>query len=183
MKARVFFAICFPHQVLEQLNSLLIQLKTFFPPYTINWTPLEKLHITLGFLADIRVQDIEILVNNARRKLADLSPFFLEFLELELFPSPKHPRIISLKVGPPVILKEYAECLAQAILQTNYPVETQVFRGHLTLGRIKMASPDLQNLKILSKPCVPNFQVNQLQLLESKLYSNSHYYPLACFDL
>jgi 2'-5' RNA ligase len=133
---RVFFAIDFPEETQAELEGLLSKLKSQHPHHSIRWSKPHHLHVTLQFLGELDSDDLAVLVQKVKNELSQCETFFLEFGKIELFPTPYHPRIISLSMGPNKKLAEVSQRIGQKILECGYEIETRPYRGHLTLARI-----------------------------------------------
>lgn len=164
---RVFFAIGLAPEMKESLGQFTSALKKKAKPHTIRWVRPENLHITLQFLAEARSEDLGVLVDKVTSALAGLPrQSALTLKGLQLFPNPYRPRVIVLEVSPQDGLARLAEHIGVGMRAIGYAVEDRPFRGHLTLGRIKL--PKDLDLRFLSEASVPDF--GQIALSEVVLY-------------
>ncbi|KTD23774.1 RNA ligase/cyclic nucleotide phosphodiesterase [Legionella lansingensis] len=184
MTSRVFFAIGFPNNIRKKLEEILSILQCSLPQECIKWTSTQNLHITLAFLGNIQQEHIPRLIERSSYELQNSKAFSLQLYRLQLFPTAKKPRIISLEAGPDHVLSQIANHLRQAILDSNYSTETRSFRGHLTLGRLRnphIAADALHEIKL---PTIPTIPITEIHLFESKPGKDQSYYiPLARFPL
>ena len=175
---RAFFAIVPPKSLSDLLSSDLESSKQSFPKNFIRWVPIEKWHITLQFLKSIQPEHITPLIERVRMELKNTPALVLEFGDLEWFPTPKHPKILSLEVGPQNILMPLSAAIGHAISALDYPVESKAFRGHMSLGRL--LSHQSQKETLLPQIKLPQIQINEIYLIESKTgKKGTDYYPLA----
>ncbi len=177
---RGFFAI----QIPAAMQTILQRAeKTLQQKHRLRWTKPHNLHITLQFLKEIKTMDIENIVANVRKELSKMTSFELELGKLELFPSPVHPRLIALQVGPSETLAQLSHLIGQGILGAHYPIETRPFRGHLTLARFNGANQHFP-LEDLTLPPLQKFPVTEIILFQSlRGEEGSRYIPLAHIHL
>lgn len=182
---RTFFAIVPPRSLSDCLSSVLESSKQSFPKNLIRWVQIEKLHITLQFLKCIKPEHLTPLIEQVRLELKNIPAFQLEFGGLEWFPTPKHPKILSLAVGPQNILTSLSAAIGHAISALNYPVESRPFQGHMSLGRLlHHRSQQEALLPEIKLPFIPPIPIRELYLLESKSNKEgTDYYPLAQLTL
>lgn len=165
---RVFFAISLTPAIKQDITDYLHEIRKHFKRHTIRWIRADNLHITLQFLAAVEDQDLSRLADKVGQEIKDFAPFSLELGPLELFPTPYHPKIISLRANPHDNLKVLAETIGKGIAALNYSVETRPFRGHLSLGRI-MRSIDHSALEGLPKANFTALPINSIVLYRSEL--------------
>lgn len=182
---RVFFAITPPQSLSILLSSVIESSKQSLPKNLIKWIQIEKLHITLQFLKSIQPEHVTTLIELVRHEIQKTPAFQLELGDLEWFPTPERPKVLSLKVGPPNILMALSSAIGHAISTLNYPVETMPFRGHMSLGRlIHSRSQPAAFLQQIKLPFIPPVLINELYLIESKFCpQGNEYHPLAQITL
>jgi 2'-5' RNA ligase len=177
---RAFFAIDLPLETQEVIRELLEELKTKHPHDSIRWSKPQNLHITLQFLAALKLEDIPTLTSLVKEEINQIKPFEIELGNLELFPNAHHPRVISMQVGPQELLADLSARIGKKILAAGYDIEKRAFRGHLTLARLRnnfsLEQITLQKLKPLS--------VKVIRLYQSKpSIHGSEYILLNTFNL
>jgi len=181
---RAFFAIIPPKSMLVPLENLLKTLKRSAPEHSIRWINSENLHITLQFLKKIAPEDVNPLIEQVHTELKNTRAFQLELQHLEWFPEPKHPKILSLAVGPQDILTTLSATIGHAINALNYPVESRPFRGHMSIARLPYRRQQSELLATIKLPTIPSAFINKVYLIESKPSNGrTSYFPLAQFNL
>lgn len=185
MHIRAFFSVELPSPVKQIIaDPLIVDLQKNLADHAIRWTKMENLHITLQFIKEIDALDVEKLIQNVKIELENAAPFFLNLGELELFPKPSRPRIISIAIGPEDTLTRLSKQVGNGILKTNYPIEMRPFRGHLTLGRINEFKPRHLTLENIPLPDFGKIPISDVILFRSEpSESGSHYTELAKFVL
>lgn len=178
---RVFFAIDLPETIRQDIEKLIHTLQKKFKQDAVRWVKTDHLHITLQFIAAIQSTDIEPLIALAREKTILFQSFDVAITELELFPSPHRPHVISLKIEPQLQLKKLSEALGECIIEMGYPIETRPYRGHLTLGRIQPAQKISLPKKIILQK---SFAASRIVLYHSEpQLHGSHYTALAQIEI
>ncbi len=103
----------------------------------VRWVREESLHVTLRFLGAVdptRVADLEREVGLATR---GIKPFTASIGGVELFPSPRRPRVVALALEPHAELAELAAGVERGAVAAGFEPEPRPFRPHLTLGRAR----------------------------------------------
>src|SRR5215472_17384598 len=139
---RLFTAIDIPEEVRNRLERVLVQLR---PTAPVKWSAVENLHITLKFIGEWPVQDLEKL-EGALRGIGKRPGISIDVRALGWFPNPHHPRVFwaGIEGGPP--LEHLAREIESALEPMGVAREERAFSPHLTLARIKQPAP-LQALR------------------------------------
>jgi len=173
---RAFFAINIPFIIEEMIESL----KKTFPQTGIRWTKPSNLHITLQFIQALKPEDLNTLIYRVQHTVKNIKPFYLTFGHFELFPSDKHPHIISLAVGPHEKLESLAAYIGKELKDMNYVVDNRPFRGHLTIARLKNLPIDATRFTHIPKISSEKIFIQEIILFESKpSQEGSNYITLA----
>ncbi len=165
---RAFFAIDLPESTKKLIADVIAELQKNTKRKAVRWTKAEHLHITLHFLKEIKSEHVSKLIHNVRTELLELAPFYLELGQLELFPTPYHPRIISMNITSQEPLATLAKHIGRGIVATHYPIETRPFRGHLTLGRLNQFGKYDIPLEIISFPKSEKILITEIILYRSE---------------
>jgi 2'-5' RNA ligase len=132
---RAFFAVDLDDAARAAAVRLLDRLRD--PADGVRWVRPEALHVTLRFLGDIDPAQVTPLARSVAGELAGLSPFRMELGQVQLFPSPRRPRVVALEVEPAERLAELAGAVERGTRAEGFEPEERAFRAHLTLGRLK----------------------------------------------
>ena len=180
---RAFFAIMPPQEMQVHLLKVLKKLKPECPA-NIRWVDPKNIHITLQFLSQLLIEDVKPLSDKVREELKNIPHFQLTIGPLEWFPSPKHPKVLSLVVEPQEILLQLANSIAQAVDAFHYPMESRTFRAHMTIGRVQYDKHKKSLLSHIELDAIPPIFIDKIHLMESKLGKEKmDYFPLTQFDL
>lgn len=178
---RLFFAIDFTEKMAGLLANFTNELKQHYRDDSIRWVHPSHYHVTLQFLPAVHIADLNNLTKNARDVIRHFHTFELQLENLELFPTPSHPRVISLCMSPHEFLSNLSSQLGQVIMATGYEIEKRAFRAHLTLGKLKKNNIIFE--KMMS-PALPVQTIHEIVLYQSHPdFQGSHYTKLATFPL
>jgi RNA 2',3'-cyclic 3'-phosphodiesterase len=182
---RVFFAVQVPDEIKQQIAAFSLRLREKIQSKVIRWSKIENLHITLQFLAKANSQDLPQLIDCVWQKIQAVPAFNLQLGDIQLFPHPFRPRVIVLMVLPHEPLATLAGLVAQGLESAHYTLIDKPFRGHLTLGRIKVHDKINLNFITQLKPIVvPPIRVSNVVLFRSEpqpegsIYTILHKLPL-----
>lgn len=116
----------------------------------IKWEPPHKFHVTLKFLDEILNEEVNDICLRVQRAVKDLPPFTLGLRGAGAFPSVAKPRNVWIGVGEGrEEITEAARRIDLAMQEIGFPRELRPFTPHVTLGRVKRATPALADLSKL----------------------------------
>ena len=172
---RSFISIALEVQVLEKIRGFQGELikKIGKTANRISWVKPETIHLTIKFLGDIPVNQIDSIIASLQRAADGIDGFSLHFEGLGVFPNFRKPRVIwigiSEGIGP---LQRLHQRVEEELAKTGIPREKKKFSGHLTLGRIRTLADAraLQDL-LLSVPSMAAgvSTVRDIRLMKSEL--------------
>jgi len=100
------------------------------------------IHLTLKFLGDIRVDQMESIVDSVSRSIHPLSPFDLRIGTPGAFPNDRSPWVLWVGVdGDSPELAAFQHQLEDAMATLVFAKEDRPFSPHLTLGRFREDTP------------------------------------------
>lgn len=181
---RLFISIELPQSNRQLLAELLERLKkgVQFTGAHPTWVAAQNLHLTLAFLGNQppeRVAEIE----QAMQTAASLVPAFrIRLAGLELFPSAREPRIISIAVRSGLeSLAKIHTALTEQLRGFGSEVDNRPFRAHLTLARIKSVK-GLAGLRDVVKShsgySAREFKADRITLVKSTLAPGGSIYEI-----
>ena len=141
---RTFIAVAVPEALETKLTRLQQQLAAALPG--VRWSATPPFHVTLAFLGEVDVADLNQVCKAVVDEAAAWSPFELKLEGLGVFPSPVHPRVLWTAVAGSGVeaLRALQKAVAEAVARKNYPSDAKAFHPHVTLGRFppqKSADP------------------------------------------
>ena len=176
---RLFVALTLPAPVRAALAVLAEPLPG------VTWTRPEQLHVTLRFLGDVPVADLDRIT----RRLAAIrvAAFVLPLEGLGTFPPNRPPRVawIGVGAGHPRLF-QLRQRLDDALLAEGLPLDVRTFHPHVTLARGAEHAPGIGPWVHTHRDFgAPPFRVEAFDLYASELRSSGavhtlqHRFPLA----
>ncbi|MGB9776513.1 MAG: RNA 2',3'-cyclic phosphodiesterase [Anaerolineae bacterium] len=188
---RTFIAIVLPESVIRQLGQVQRQLERQAPPESIRWVKPEGIHLTLKFLGDTPVGQLDAIRATLTAVASRTSPCAFTVGGLGCFPNARRPRVIWVGVQPMgEELASLQRAVERAMKPLGFPPEGREFTPHLTLGRVRDRIPpaDLARLGALVSSTdigtLGEVRAHSFALIQSVLKpSGAEYTPLAEFRI
>ncbi len=118
----------------------------------VRWVEPEKMHLTLKFLGEVGTLEIPDVCRAVEEAVVEVPGFTFDVAGVGAFPKIERPRTIWLGVTTGVEqLAELHGQIEKGLEKLGYPPENRRFSPHLTLGRVKHAGPELEELSELIK--------------------------------
>ncbi len=175
---RSFIAFELPENIISSIGKLQKQIKCH--GLDARWVRPENIHLTLKFLGDITKTDMESAGGTIIETAKGYAPIFLSAKGIGIFPNIKRPRVIWAGIAGQIsTLVGLQRELDENLESIGFAKEKRLFKGHLTLGRIKKKIP----LKRLSD-AIKKFEefeseiftADQIILFKSVLKPSGHVY-------
>jgi len=167
---RIFIGIPIDKPGQRAIDELLDSLKS--RNRNLRWVPAGNRHLTLAFLGDIPLSDVEILRREFARTYQQFKPFHYGFSALERFPNARG-RIIALTGET----SEPLHCLAMAtrdmLRECGLGFERKKFRPHVTLARVRNPKRPLTSI---DRPVRVDMQVSRVVMYRSTLTESGSIY-------
>lgn len=136
-KIRVFVAVEMPEEAVAHLAGVVGRLQDANLKGVRTSSPA-GIHLTLKFLGDISLRQLEPIENAVRSALAEHSPFRLTIGEPGVFPNARRPRVLWVGVNGDVsALEAIAGAVEEALEPLGFPRDKRGFNAHLTVARIR----------------------------------------------
>jgi 2'-5' RNA ligase len=140
---RAFIAISLSPEIQARLHQVSTDLQDRLPGVPVRWVPSENIHLTLKFLGDVSVKNIDLLTKMIQAETSEHPDFEISVGELGAFPNKRRPRVLWVRVQAPPDLQSLHESIERATTRLGYAREERPFSPHLTLGRVsRNAKPD-----------------------------------------
>lgn len=133
---RAFIAIDLTQEILMRLEQVSVQLKTRLEGVPIRWVPVENIHLTLKFLGDVSLANVEMLKKILQTEVNGHHAFEISVGGLGAFPSIRRARVVWVGVEAPPELNIVQNGVDAAMARLGYAREERLFSPHLTLGRV-----------------------------------------------
>jgi 2'-5' RNA ligase len=139
---RTFIAIELEEPIRAGLARVQEQLTREPAARIVRWTRPGGIHLTLKFLGDVPARRIEEIGQALERACVGFAPFPLTVGGLGCFPDTSRPRVVWVGVQEESeSLARLQEAVEREVAPLGFPTEKRGFSPHLTLGRVKGASP------------------------------------------
>jgi 2'-5' RNA ligase len=171
---RAFIAIALPDGVRQRIANFQHAWREALRGNSIRWTPADQIHLTLRFLGNVPTHAGPGLEAALRRACQGVPGFELEAGGSGCFPDARKPRV--LWIGVDGDLKTLMQLHARVTDETKTwgEMETREFRAHLTIGRVKDASPPVsrdiaQRAQTMTCGELGRWRVREVVLMRSEL--------------
>ena len=172
---RAFIAIRLSSEIQHSLDEVISKLKERLPEVPVRWVPGENIHLTIKFLGDVSVSNLEMLQKILQTEASQHSPFEISVGNLGAFPSISRPRVIWVGVEAPPELHALQRGIETETARLGYAREKRSYSPHLTLGRVsRNADADhTHQIRNVLKNCTIGFlgaaHVQEVHLYRSEL--------------
>lgn len=129
----------------------------------VRWTPEEQIHLTLQFLGNISIADLEQIQT---RLAGVMAPLKLRAQGLGSFPSVRNPRVIWAGLEGDI---EELKRVQATVENATGRKEERAFHPHLTLGRVREGRRLKLNLERWKDEDFGGWEARELLLMQSKL--------------
>lgn len=179
---RAFIAIDLTDDIRSGLDQVSNKLRQRLDDIPVRWVPVKNIHLTLKFLGEVSLANLEILKKILQSEAANHRLLEVSIGGLGAYPNLRRPRVIWIGVEAPPELAALQRGIEIEMARIGYARENRPFSPHLTLGRVsRTASPQdtrrigeaLEALKVgfLGLVCI-----REIQLYRSDLKPNGAIY-------
>jgi len=133
---RAFIAVDIPPDLQARLVKLAEDLRAQMGDVPVRWVPAENMHLTLKFLGDVSLANLDLLTDIIRSEAAERDEMVISLGGVGAFPHPRRPRVIWAGVEAPPELEMLQRCIERETARIGYPPEERPFSPHITLGRV-----------------------------------------------
>jgi 2'-5' RNA ligase len=166
----MFVAVVPPPEVVEHLDAFL---EVRREAATYRWTPVEHLHLTLAFLADVPDRKLDELVERLGRAASRRHAFAATVAGGGAFPNVGRARVLwtglDLDDDGRTELSRMATGARAAAGRTGVPVDGQRFRAHVTVARLGHPAEVTSWVRLLDAYRGPTWTVDRMTLVASYL--------------
>jgi 2'-5' RNA ligase len=133
---RAFIAIELSPEIRTKLEAISHLLKNNLKDVPVRWVQPGNIHLTLKFLGDVSVANLEVLKQALDTEVSTHAAFDISIGEVGAFPNARRARVIWIGVEAPTDLKNIQHGINVQMERLGYEREARRFSPHLTLGRI-----------------------------------------------
>lgn len=139
---RAFIAVDLPSDLQARLAQVGQDLNAEMGDMPIRWVSAGHMHLTLKFLGDVSLNNLEVVTDILRSEAAARDEMVISLGGMGAYPKPRQPRVIWVGVEAPDELKTLQRGIDRLTARVGYARETREFSPHITLGRVsRNASP------------------------------------------
>ena len=145
---RAFIAVDLSAEIRQGLGDVMASLVRQLDGVPIRWVPAGNIHLTLKFLGDVSISNLEMLTKILQAEVAGHHPFEISVGGSGAYPSTRRPRVVWVGLEAPPELAAVQAGIENAMARLGYAREERPFSPHLTLGRVSRGAnpPDLQQI-------------------------------------
>ena len=132
----------------------------------------ENIHITLKFLGDVPVSEIQTIEEMMKQSVTSIEPHAITLKGTGVFPNENYIKVIWIGIQGANHLATIAEFLNQQSSKIGVKKEKRGFSAHLTIGRMKSSYGKEQIISLIKKyedTLFAEVPVNQIHLKKSTL--------------
>ena len=147
---RAFIAIDLSPEIQKQLDEVLRNYRAQLPNIPIRWVSASNIHLTLKFLGDVSLSNLNLLTEMIQKEVSTHHEFDISVGGSGAFPNNRQPRVVWVGVEAPPELNAVQSGIETATARLGYSREERAFSPHLTLGRVSR-NANSQDVKAISK--------------------------------
>ena len=185
---RLFIAAELPDDVLMHVKRVQTLLKKELTSPALRWAHPSSIHLTLKFLGDVPVTQVEGVEAVLDEAAANHDPLELDVQGMGCFPNFQRPNVVWLGIkGDVKGLKALQTTIEMAMADLGFDPESRNYTPHLTLARVQRNTKTVERKAIGAKVeewqevRVTNWRVASISLMQSELkptgaeYSQMHH--------
>ncbi len=131
---RAFIAIDLPPDVQDCLEQVSAELKEQVGEKCIRWVPVSNIHLTLKFLGDVSLKNLNVLQEILSAEVMAQKPMEISIGRLGAFPKIRRPRVLWVGVEGPPELITLQRGIESSAIKVGYSKDKREFFPHLNLG-------------------------------------------------
>jgi len=133
---RAFIAVDLPTDIQDCLSSVSKRLKEQMGPVPIRWVSPENIHLTLKFLGDVSLPNVDVLTDLINLEAASLKPMVISVGGVGAYPKVRSPRVIWVGIEASQEMYSLQRSIDSQLNKIGYAPDRRSFSPHLTLGRV-----------------------------------------------
>jgi 2'-5' RNA ligase len=147
---RAFIAIDLSPEIQGRLENVLQNYRAQLPDVPVRWVPASNIHLTLKFLGDVSLSNLDLLTEMMDKEISSHRQFDISVGGSGAYPSTRQPRVVWVGVEAPMELTAIQNGIEMTTARLGYSREERAFSPHLTLGRVSRNATS-QDVKAISK--------------------------------
>jgi RNA 2',3'-cyclic 3'-phosphodiesterase len=170
---RLFLAIPLPDDVRAGLRQWQRELQPLLPSRAVRWTKPEQFHLTLKFLGNVPVADIDSLSEAIRAVCGNAPAMRLRAEGAGFFPDTGSPRVLWVDIkSMDGLLTDFQRQLELSVQRFAEKEEVKKFTAHVTLARLeKLRAHEKETLRtaMTVDKTFGEWTATEVQLIKSSL--------------
>jgi 2'-5' RNA ligase len=177
---RVFVAIPLPSELRSKLLAVQQEFRQI--PMDATWVREDGFHVTLKFLGEVQAERLDDIVAAMLETIYRHRPFVVTLREVGVFPNESQPRVLWVGLRDEAgVLGHLQRDLEASLARKGFPYDVRSYNPHLTLARLKNLKYRSEFSRSLHRHRdheIGHFEVNHLELLESRLHPTGARYSM-----
>lgn len=145
---RAFIAVDLTPEIYQRLEQVSAQIRQRLGEAPVRWAPVENIHLTLKFLGDVSLANLEMLKKLLQAEVAGHRIFEISVGGMGSFPTIHRPRVVWVGVEAPPELGSLQFGIETEMERLGYAREDRPFSAHLTMGRVSRNATSQEVRKI-----------------------------------
>jgi 2'-5' RNA ligase len=134
---RAFIAVNLSPEIISRVGEISEKLQQQCRGVPVRWVPVENMHLTLKFLGDVSVSNVEILQKILKKVGASHDSCEISAGGVGAYPKIQKPRVLWIGLEAPQELYALQNAIDGETEKLGYPREGRPFSPHLTIGRVQ----------------------------------------------
>jgi 2'-5' RNA ligase len=168
---RAFIAIDLSPEIQRGLDEVVGNYRAQLPNIPIRWVAASNIHLTLKFLGDVSLSNLNMLTDMIQVEISSHHQFDISVGGSGAFPNLHQPRVIWVGGEAPSELTAIQNGIEATTGRLGYAREERAFSPHLTLGRVSRNAAT-QDIKTISKA----LESTRIGFLGATCVENVHLY-------
>lgn len=168
MNRHFFIAVPLPLSIKTALKEKCEMLKTNL--HFKRWVHLEDYHITLAFLGNADLEQLQIVLEKIKESLRKLPPFELKIQGLDIFGRKEYPRILWASIFESQPINNVRDIVYKECVKAGFDLDNKPFVPHITVARKWNDTHGKMPIDVVLTEEVelPKFLVEEVVLYETK---------------
>src|SRR5665647_1138386 len=149
------------------------------------WTHPDDYHITLKFLGETSVNQVQQIKKHLANIAKDTRPFVLKENDWGTFGPQIAPSILWAGVGGDLTSLNNLQKKVDSMDEIGFPKENRIFHPHLTIARryIGIAPMEISEYLPETAESIIHWSVSEIKIFQSHFHKKPMYEPIASFKL
>lgn len=147
-KIRSFIAIPISKPIKDSIQSIIHILQQKCSNKSIKWVETNNIHLTIKFLGDSELYNLNHLANQIHNSLEKMRSFNLAFSILGAFPSIRNPRVLWVGCQINEQITNLYNLIDNICVENGFISDSKPLSPHITIGRVKNPLSEAVSLQL-----------------------------------